>query len=740
MLDFGLAKAAVQNVSPVANDGVETMHDDPLMNSPTVTSAATLPGLILGTAAYMAPEQARGKIVDKRADIWAFGCVFYEMLTGYRAFAGNDVSDTLALILTKEADWRLLPAATTAPVRTLLRRCLQKDPRNRLRDLGDARLQLQEALDEPAATTVTGWHPPVMLLLAVSIALAAVMGAFDSILPWRQSHAETGVVRFSIVPPAGSNFLLAYPAAAVSPDGSRVVLVVERDRETYLALRPIDAVELTRIPGTEGGNRPFFSPDGKWLAFTAQQKLKRVPLDGGSPLVVCDAQWGGGTWGVDDTIIFTQHYSSGLWRVPAGGGTPVKLTDPDPSRGELGHFWPQLLPDGKHVIFTSFSTPVERSMISVYSLESREQRTLVQGAMHAWYTPTGHLVYADANSIVAVPFDAGRLAVNGTAVPALDDVYTYFTNGIAQLAVSPSGTIAYIRKSAAQQQSELMWMDRNGKAQPAVPGRRRYSQPRLSPDGQRLAITIDDGTRDVWTYDFARGVLSRVTSGTASDFGAVWTPDAHQIAFVSERPVFQILRKMVSGGAAEEPIVAGPYDTQPNSFSPDGKLLVYEQQHPQTRDDLWVVPMDGERKGRPLLTSAFSEGEGMVSPDGRWLAFHSDESGRPEVYVQAFPEAGERWQVSSGGGERPRWSRDGRELFYGIKARVMAVTARASGKDFVAGKPTVILEADYLEFDVAPEGQRFIVLRRDPAAQPPELQVVVHWFDDLRKRMATAPR
>ena len=241
----------------------------------------------------MAPEQARGKTVDKRADIWAFGCVFYEMLTGYRAFAGNDVSDTLALILTKEADWRLLPAATTVPVRTLLRRCLQKDPRNRLRDLGDARLQLQEALDEPAGTTVTGWHPPVMLLLAVSIALAAVMGAFDSILPWRQSHAETGVVRFSIVPPAGSNFLLAYPAAAVSPDGSRIVLVVERDRETYLALRPIDAVELTRIPGTEGGNRPFFSPDGKWLAFTAQQKLKRVPLNGGSPLVVCDAHGGG---------------------------------------------------------------------------------------------------------------------------------------------------------------------------------------------------------------------------------------------------------------------------------------------------------------------------------------------------------------------------------------------------------------------------------------------------------------
>ena len=256
------------------------------------------------------------------------------------------------------------------------------------------------------------------------------------------------------------------------------------------------------------------------------------------------------------------------------------------------------------MIFTSFSTPVERSRISVYSLvKSRDRRMLVQGAVHAWYTPTGHLVYADANSIVAVPFYAGRLAVNGTAVPALDDVYTYFTNGIAQLAVLPSGTIAYIRKSAAQQQSELMWIDRNGKVQPAVPGRRRYSQPRLSPDGQRLAITIDDGTHDVWAYDFARGVLSRVTSSTASDFGAVWTPDARQIAFVSERPVFQILRKMVSGGA-----------------------------------------------------------------------------------------------------------------------------------------PAVILEADYLEFDVAPEGQRFIVLRRDPAAQPPELQVVVHWFDDLRKRMATAPR
>ena len=580
------------------------------MNSPTVTSPAmTRMGVILGTAAYMAPEQAKGKVVDKRADIWAFGCVFYEMLSGYRPFAGSDVSDTLALILTKDVDWRLLPASTPAPVRSLLRRCLQKDPRERLRDIGDARLQLQDAAAGPeTAAAGFGWHPPAIVVLALAVALAAVMGAFDPILPWRQQPAGPRIVRFSVVPPAGTRFMSAYPAAAISPDGSRIVLVVERGRETYLSLRPVDGIELTKIPGTDGATRPFFSPDGKWIAFTAQQKLKRVPLDGGAPLVICDADWGGGAWGLDDTIIFTPHYASGLWRVPAGGGTPIKLTDPDTAHGELGHFWPQLLPDGKHVVFTGFSTPVERSKISVYSLDTREQRTLVQGGMHAWYSPTGHLVYAGANSIVAVPFDANRAALSGTGVPALDDVDMNPTNGIAQLAVSASGTIAFVRRSDATRQEELVWIDRKGNAQPVIPGRRVYDDPRVSPDGQRLAVTINDGNRDVWTYDLSRGVLSRVTSGAASDFGAVWAPDGRRIAFVSERPVFQIFRKGTAAGAIEEPIVTGPYDTEPTSFSPDGKLLVYTQAQPQTRNDVWVLSIDGDRKATPLVNTALRRG------------------------------------------------------------------------------------------------------------------------------------
>jgi serine/threonine-protein kinase len=727
VLDFGLAKAID---SPEGGD-----YD--LTNSPTITSPATLAGVILGTAAYMAPEQAKGKVVDKRADIWALGCVLYEALTGHRAFAGSDVSETLAQILTKDPDWRLLPPKTPDAIRQLLRRCLQKDPRQRLRDIGDARLVLQEPLDDTAArTSAMGWQPPALVILSLAVALAAIMGAFDEILPWRQTPADARAVHFSVAPPPGKDFTLSSPASAISPDGSRLVLVVGQ-RDSYLAVRPIDGIEMKKLPGTEGGMRPFFSPDGRWIAFTAQHKLKRVALDGGTPLVICDADWGGGVWTRDDTIIYTPNYASGLWRISVAGGTPVKLTDPDTAKGELGHFWPQVLPDGQHVVFTGFSTPVERSRIAVYSLQSREQRTLVQGGMHAWYVPTGHLVYAGTNSILVTPFDANRLSLNGAAITALDDVFIHPSNGLAQLAVSPSGTIAFIRRSDARFQDELVWIDRKGSAQPAIPDRRAYEDLSLSPDGQRLAITILDANRDLWIYDFARKTLSPFTSWAAADYGGVWSPDGRRIAFVSERPVYQVFQKSISGTAPEEPIVAGSYDTEPTSFSPDGKVLVYTQSTHQNGTDILMMSIEGDRKPKPILNSTSNEDHGIVSPDGRWLAFQSDESGRFETYVQPFPTGQERWQVSNEGGRFPRWRKDTAELFYLSNQGIMGVGYRVSGNEFVPATPTLILSGKYFEFDVAPDGQRFIVNRPDPNARPIDVHVVVNWFGELRKRMAT---
>ena len=536
------------------------------------------------------------------------------MLTGHRPFAGSDVSDTLALILTKEVDWRLLPYTTPLTIRQLLRRCLQKDPRKRLRDIGDARLQLQEALSEPAGRPAEQTVPRSRVVWFG--ALAAVLAVVASTFAWLafdrpRSAGPAQTVRFAIEPPQGLEFPVDFPNAVFSPDGSSLLFVLSRGQQRFLAMRSLGSAEPTKIAGTEDASRPFFSPDGRWVAFTAHRQLKRVPVEGGTPLVICDAEWGGGTWGVDDTIIFTLNYTSGLWRVPARGGTPQKLTDPDRGRGELAHFWPKVLPDGSHVIYTGFSTPVERSRISVYSLERGEQRTLMEGGMHPFYTPTGHLLYAGRGSIVAVPFDIGRLSVNGTAVVALDRCPLESKQrhrAVWDINHRLHRLCPGVIRNADR---EMLWVDRKGGLRPALPGVGIYAEPLLSPDGRRLMMTIEEPKRDVWAYDFDREVMSKVTAGTASDFGAVWAPDGQHIVFVSERPAFHVYRKSING-TAEEPLVTGQDDTQPTSFSRDGRWVVYEQSDPKTQGDLWMVSLDGERKSTLLATVA-DEGESAWS-------------------------------------------------------------------------------------------------------------------------------
>lgn len=729
VLDFGLAKA-VETTTPGGD----------LAHSPTM-SVGTKAGVILGTAAYMSPEQARGRLTDRRTDIWAFGCVLFEMLTARQAFAGESVTDLIAAIVKEEPDWSALPADVPHGVVRLLQRCLRKDAKQRLHDIGDARLELEEIIADPSAGARSARALTGRSDRRTVIAFGVLSGVLALLAAWLGFRGQApavvpSVVRFEIgTPPDVRLGPATWPAAVLSPDGTHIALTASRQgAPTELYVRSLDKLQLTALPGTKGATAPFFSADGRWIAFTADNKLKKIPREGGTALTICDADWGGGTWSADDTIVYTPNYSHGLWKVQGSGGAPQKLTDPDPAKGELGHWWPELLPGGRHIVFTAFSTPIERSRILLYSMDDGKTTEILEGAMYARYVPSGHLVYLRKESVAAAPFDVGKLQLTGREAPVLDNVSTYFTNGIGQISVAANGTLAFVSAESFDTDSEVVWVDAAGKISPALPMKRRFSDPRLSPDGRRLAITIEDGQRDVWTYDFDRAVLGRVTSGAASDFGPHWLPDGRSLVFASETPVFQIFRKAPSAAAPDEPLVQHKYDTQPVSISPDGKFLVYSQSDPQTRSDLWLMPLTGERKPQPLIASRFREDLADISPDGRWIAYASDESGRSDVYVQSFPAAEERVQVSDEAASEPRWSADGKRLFYAVgnPLRIVAVPV-AAGAAFSVGKPIVVFQGEFTAFDVAPDG-RVLVVRRDPQAPPPSLHVVLNWFEELRAK------
>jgi Tol biopolymer transport system component len=734
VLDFGLAKA----LDPSAGSQAELMH------SPTFTSPGTQLGTILGTAAYMAPEQARGRSVDKRADIWAFGCVLFEMLTGRQAFQGESVTDLVAAIVKEDPEWKALPPETPRGVRRVLERCLRKDVRQRLHDIADARIDLEDAaadraIEAPPAIPAQAARTPVLALAALSglLLLATAYLGWKTLGP----AAAAPAIRFAIQPPAGFEFPVdSWPAVVLSPDGSRMVVTAGPNRE-HLGLygRTLDSVDLTPIPGAKNGFNPFFSPDGKWLAFTADQKLKRIPVAGGQPQVLAETEWGGGTWGPDDTIIYTPHYASGLWKLPAAGGKPEKLTEPDTKNGELGHWWPDVLPDGKHVVFTSFSTPIEKSRVMVYTIATGRQRVLVEGANFARVLSSGHLLYARANGIAGVPFDLGRAEITGPEAPVLEGVFTYFTNGMAQISVAANGTLAFVPEKEARANSEVVWLDRAGKISPALPPARRYTDMTLSPDGRRLALTIEDENRNVWVYDFDRGTLAPVTSGPASEFGPVWTPDGRRLAYAVENPVFRIFIKPPVVTAPEESLVGAEFDTVPMSFSPDGQYFVFTVASPVTHSDLWIRRMDGKDSGKALVASKYEEEDAQISPDGKWIAYTSDESGPKEAYVQAFPEPAERWQISTGGATNLRWGGDSRQLFYTSvdPSRIMSIplTPGAAGSLSV-GKPSVVYEGRFESYDLARDG-RLLILRRDPAAPPASIHIVLNWFDELKSKFAS---
>jgi serine/threonine-protein kinase len=752
VLDFGLAKAL---------EGDSGVADITMSTSPTLSQAATQAGMLLGTAAYMSPEQARGKKVDRRADIWAFGVVLYEMLTGKPAFLNETTSDTLAAVIRGEPDWSALLGNLPISIIRLLRRCLTKDPNQRLRDIGEARIAIEGAIsgnpEETAEPLAAMTEPRPLWRRAFPWAVAAVAIAFAiayGTMYWRASREEPQqVMQLSLALPAplatvfdpnpGSPF-------AISPDGSQIVFVAAiAGQPQQLHLRPFDQRTGTAIPGTENATQPFFSPDGQSVGFFAQGKMRKVSLHGGPAVLLAEAPVPhGASWADDDTIIFAPNFGSGLLRIPAAGGTPQKLTTPNSKEQEISHRWPQVLPGGKHVLFTTQMGSVssyDEAHIAVLFLETGKWHTLLTGGSYARYVPSGHIVYAHAGTLMAVPFDLSHMEVRGSPVPVQEGVVTTaLTSGGAEYDVTQSGLLAYVPGNARAPVRSLVWVDRTGLAKtlPAPP--KVYVAPHLSPDGKELAVQINDnGDLAIWIYEFARNTLTRLTFGPSISSSPMWTPDGRKVIYntrpASGSPSFR--SKLADGSGKEEILLGKELDdpgAAPIAASPDGKTLLFATHSATGEQAIETLSLDGSDNVQPFLQSSFNLSSPRFSPDGRWVAYTTDESGRREVCVQPFPGSGGKWMISTNGGETPRWARNGREIFFFAGDELMSVEVETQPA-FKAGTPRALFQAagylGYGNYDVAPDGQHFLMIKQeDISTSPKELDVILNWSEELKRR------
>jgi Tol biopolymer transport system component len=735
VLDFGVAKA-----SPG-----DTSSNDPA-TSPTLSAAVTLQGVILGTAAYMSPEQARGKAVDKRTDIWAFGCVLYELLSGRPAFDGEDVTEILAAVVKTEPDWNRLPRSTPPTIGVLLHRCLRKDRRQRLQDAADARIEIEDvlsgqAITEPTTSAMKGWRRavPLSLVVAFGVCLAVVVGILVWILkpspPTVQAPAHLVVAM-----PPGDRLQTTNLTLAVSPDGTQLAFVAIRGGVPQLYLRALDNPEAKSIPGTDGAFNPFFSPDGQWIGFFAERKMKKVSISRGAPQILCDAgRSRGATWGPDDTIIFSPSLSSGLWRVSASGGQPQMLTAPDASKSEYSHRYPQVLPGGKGVVFTALrGFGWDETQVEVLRLDTKERRVVIRGGHTGRFVTSGHLIYYRAGALLAVPFDLSRLKTMSTApLTIADGVLQAGGTTVAAYSVSAAGTLAYLPAAAGSRQFEqrLVWVDRQGKIETLSGPPRAYGFPTISPDGKQAAVIITSSTEQVWIYDLARGTLTRLTSEPGSSRDPVWTPDGRRLAYRSNQAgIWNIYWRPADGSGSEERLTTSDNNNTPQSWSPDGKVLAFIEVNPTTGVDILTLPLEGDRRPQPFLRTSYNESAPAFSPDGQWLAYQSDESSGFQVYVQPYPGPGRKWQVSTEGGGFPKWNPNGRELFYrnGEKSMVVDVTTSPT---FNAGKPRLLYEGP--AGNPAPDGQRFLGIQAVEPEQPPmQIHVVLNLSEELKRRGA----
>lgn len=747
VLDFGLAKALDSRPEGLRYEDGVAQGISPAQ-SPTITSPFQMSqlGVILGTAAYMAPEQAKGKPVDKRADIWAFGCVLYEMLTGTRPFAGEDVTDTLAAIVRADPDWSALPADTPPAVRTLLRRCLVKDRRERLPDIGAARLELRDAQTAGVVAVPTAQIPGIRrATLARQVAPAAAISAIAAAIGFQAARstgmpADLPLVRSVIVPPAA---LSGAPALRMqlSPDGRKLAFVAPGESgRAVLWVRPLDSSSAQPLAGTTNASAPFWSADGRWLAFTADGKLKKVEASGGAAITLADAvPTPPGAWNKDDIILFTGP--GGLRRISASGGTPVPVTTVDASRGERTHIAPFFLPDSRQFLFATGTAGMASRGVSIGSLDEPTTTPLLEGSTNAAYA-NGHLLFLRGSTLMAQPFDPERRTLTGQALPVAEDVQVNPSTGTGAFSVSENGVLVYQTGPAAG--TQLIWFDRTGKRVGSLGESALYRDVQLSPDGRFASVTIGATTSAdsaVWLIDLKRNLARRFTFGAENAFAAVWSRDSQWLVYSARRGrTADLFRKRVAGTGPEEILLQDDREKIPLGLSPDGTLLYYVPTGAAT-GKLHVFNLTGDPKSTPLLNTPYSQIPASLSPDGKWLAYVSDETTRREVYVTSFPDATGRWQISTEGGEDPRWSATGKELFFVAPEKLMAVDVTTTKGAFDAGPATPLFEVRVpapalgtrSSYGVSPDGQRFLFNTWDPRAALTPITLVVNWPQSVKK-------
>jgi Tol biopolymer transport system component len=755
VLDFGLAKAWAGE----ALDG--NSSSAALSQSPTLANTGTVAGLILGTAAYMSPEQARGKPVDKRADVWSFGVLLWEMLTGRTLFAGDTVTDVIAAVVRAEPDLDALPKETPGAVRRLLSRCLRKDPRTRLPDIGGARLELQEVLagtaadaDPPGADGKAGraerssrrrerltWA--TAMLLAVGLA-AALASNFLTEVPEPRPAA-----RFAVGDPEGWSLAddLGWPVP--SPDGRQVVFrAFPEGREgtpgaAMLWTRPLEALTARPLPGTEGvtSNPPFWSPDGRFLGFFAEGELRRLDQGNGTVQTICALPSGGfgsGDWNEDGTIVFATGGAAGLiYSVPATGGEAKQVMTLDVEAGEATHHTPQLLPDGRRFLFL-VSGEEEPTGLYLSSLDAPDEKHRVAPGWIRRVYAAGHLLFARDGTLLAQPFDVERGELGGEPVAIASSVASWdLFPGMAWFAVSSGGTLASFSGQGASGQVQLAWRDRNGGQIGTIGAPGRYAQITLSPDETNVALEILDpeGQYDLWVMDVARGVTSRVTATPGDERDPVWSPDSRSLAFIARRDgVADLRRKGLRASEPETVLTDTPEEDVPESWSSDGGTLLFVRRTAGDEQSVWALPLGGEGEAEPILSATFRVDEPQLSPDGRWLAYVSPESGRDEVYVEPFRRDGSRVRVSVDGGGQPKWRGDSQELFFtSANSRLMASEIRRTGDRLEVDLPVELFEirglqgTGYDDYAVSADGQRFLVKQAVGADVKPQLHIVTNW-------------
>ncbi len=744
ILDFGLAKLT----GAISDNDAQT---DVLTRRVNTDS-----GVIMGTVGYMSPEQVRGKPADHRADIFSLGIILYEMLTGRRPFRRESAVETLNAILKEdppelsESNNQINPA-----LERVVLHCLEKSPEQRFQSARDVAFALEALSGLSSSRTTAGalhltaarpknrervaWIVAGVLLLGLLAALPF------AVAHWRRAPVDERVLKLSVVPPEKVNMTRIVTAMALSPDGRRLAFVASFEGQESLWVRSLDSLSAQALPGTEGitgASPPFWSPDSRFIGFFAGGKLKKIEASGGPPQALCDSSASrGGTWNREGVIIFGDT-SGPLHRVSAAGGEPVQVLALDESRLETSHRWPHFLPDGRHFLYFVRSGQTESRGVYVGSLDAKETKRLLPTAFNAAYSPPGFLLFMRNETLMAQPFDADKHELTGEPSPVAEHVAYNIGLGRGAFSVSENGVLAF--RSGSGDRDQLLWFDRGGKQTGALGAPGLYFTIWLSPDERQAAVERSDpqtGTPDIWLFDLARGIPSRFTTDPSGDSSPLWSPDGSRIVFSTTREgVRNLYQKIASGGGNEEVLLKSREDKVPDDWSADGQLIIYHTLNPKTKWDLWVLPMSGDGQPFPFLQTEFNEHQAQLSPDGKWIAYTSDESGASEVYVQTFPTSGSRVRVSTGGGYQPRWRRDGRELFYIAPDRKLMAVGVRPGAVFEAGVPQTLFGTRVLtltefrnHYAVTADGQRFLICSTDEETSAPPISVVVNWPTVLKR-------